>query len=126
MSKDFNEYRFHGLNHRIFSNKYFTMARVSEDESKIVVKVADEHLFKTRYGYGLILDASHVVWLKEWAVSTSCYGNEIVLDRNFFNVKEWGDFSDNFDDEPENCTWEHYLQVAKEQAAAGNPVKWLK
>lgn len=124
MSKDFNEYRFRGLNHRTFSNKYLTMDRVSEDESKIVVKIAGEHLFKTKYGYGLILDASHVVWLKEWAVSTSYYGNEIMLDRGFFNVKEWGDFSDNFDDEPENCTWEHYLQIAKAQAAANNHVRW--
>lgn len=126
MSKSFNEFRFEGLNYHSWSNKYYTMSRVNDDETKIVVKVADVHLLKTQYGYGLILDASHVVWLKDWQVSSNYYGNEVLLNKDFFNVKEWGDFSNNFMDEPEHCTWEHYLSVAKEQAAAENMVKWAK
>ena len=38
--------------------------RISEDESRIVVKVADEHIVKTKFGWALILDQKHVVFLK--------------------------------------------------------------
>lgn len=125
MSKDFNNYRFAGLAHHEVSNKYLSMSRVSDDETKIVVNVADCHLFETRYGFGLILDASHVVWLKDWAVSMNWYGNEVMLDKAYFNVKAWGSFA-SFDDEPENCTWEHFLNIAKMQQDAGTIVHWAK
>ena len=88
--EEFNEFRFSGLEYRSKSNKYYTMNRVSEDENKIVVKVADDHLIKTQYGYALILDYSHVVFLKDWQVSCNYFGNEVLLQREFFNVKEWG------------------------------------
>lgn len=132
MSK-FNDFRFAGLNLRDKSNKYFTMDRVSADESKIVVKVADEHLLQTKYGYALILDCSHVVWLKNWQVDRNYYGNEVLLTKEYFVVKEWGDFSEHFCDEPDNLTWENWLNTAKVQDAAldedgfkMNMVHWSK
>lgn len=64
MKKDFNDFRFSGLNYKEKSNKYFTMNRVSEDENKVVVKVDSVHLFETKYGYALILDNTHVVFSK--------------------------------------------------------------
>lgn len=115
MKKDFNEFRFAGLNFKDKSNKYFTMDRVSADESKIVVKVSDSHLQPTKYGYALILDATHVVWLKDWQVSRNFFGNEVLLNKEYFNVKEWGDFSDEFGEEPQNLEWETWLETAKEQ-----------
>lgn len=124
MSKKFNEYRFDGLNYRTCSNNYWTMERVSEDETKIVVKVADCHLFPTRYGYGLILDRTHVAWLKDWAVSCNYYGNEVLLDKEYFAVKEWGDHEDFMDCAEDEMGWEHWLSVAKEQRDAVNVVKW--
>ena len=114
MKKDFNEFRFAGLNYRDKSNKYFTMDRVSADKNKIVVKVADEHLLPTKYGFALILDCSHVVFIKDWQVDRNYYGNEVMLTKEYFNVKEWGDFSD-FGEEPENLKWETWLDTAKEQ-----------
>lgn len=42
--KNFNEFRFQGLDFKSLSNKYWTMKRVNADESKIVVRVADSHL----------------------------------------------------------------------------------
>ena len=126
MSKKFNEYRFEGLNYRNFSNKYWMMDRVSENREKIVVKVADCHLFKTRYGWGLILDRTHVVWLKDWAVSANWYGNEVMLDKQYFNVKQWGEhdeFGDLGDDE---MTFEHWLDIAEQQQEAQTIVKWEK
>lgn len=113
---DFNDFRFDGLNWRQSSNEYLTMERVSEDENKIVVKVAPEHLMRTKYGYALILDYSHVVFLRSWQVSDNYYGTEVMLTRDFFNVKEWGEHED-FDDEPENLTYDNWLKVAKEQNA---------
>ena len=126
MSKKFNEYRFEGLNYRSASNKYWTMNRVNDDETKIVVKVADCHLFETMYGYGLIIDEKHVVWLKSWAVSSNWYGNEVMLDKAYFNVKEAKKSFDDFDEEPESMDFAHWVEVAKVQQEAGNEVKWAK
>lgn len=131
--KDFNNFRFEGLNHREQSNKYFTMDRINADETKIVVKVADEHLLKTQYGYALILDNAHVVFIKAWQVSENYFGNEVLLTKEFFTVKEWGDFSEHFDSEEDMLVWETWVQIAKEQSATTdedgytrsiNPVKW--
>lgn len=126
MSKSFNDFRFAGLNHRDASNKYMSMDRVSEDECRIVVKVADCHLFPTAYGFGLIIDHSHVLWLKDWAVSESWYGNEVMLDKKFFNVRESTRGFDDFDDDEDTLTWGHWLDIAKAQRDAGNEVRWAK
>lgn len=133
--RDFNEFRFSGLNYRDKSNKYFTMDRVSEDETKIVVKVADSHLLKTKYGFALILNAEHVVFLKDWQVSDNYYGIEVLLTKEYFTPKKWGEFPD-FDYEEENLTWEEWLETAKAQSATEtdedgyttkiNPVHWEK
>lgn len=116
MSKksDFNNFRFDGLNARKKSNKYLTMDRVSENRNKIVVKVADSHLIQTKYGYALILDRTHVVFLKSWQVSENYFGNEVLLTKEYFIVKEWGRFDD-FEDEPRNLKFETWLNIANEQ-----------
>lgn len=126
MTKKFNEYRFAGLDYKVASNKYWTMNRVSEDERKIVVKVSDCHIVETRYGYAIILDAHHVVFVKDWSVSRNWYGNEVMFSEEYFNVKEWGDFSEDFEDDTQSCTWEHMLEIAKVQRDAENPVKWAR
>lgn len=111
-----------GLNARRTTNKYITMDRINSDESKIVVRVADDHLLSTRYGYALILDDKHVVFLKDNQVSKNYYGNEVILNKQYFNVKQWGDFSDRFGSEPQNLNWEEWLSTAKEQK--GTKVRW--
>ena len=92
MSKkaDFNNFRFEGLNYKDASNKYYTMDRVSADESKIVVKVASTQIIETKFGYALILDYNHVVFLKSWQVSDNYFGIEVLLNKEYWNVKEWG------------------------------------
>lgn len=127
---EFNDFRFEGLNWRVQTNKYYTMDRVSADESKIVVKVGDSHIISMRFGYALILDVNHVVFLKDWQVSQNYYGSEVLLQKSFFNVKEWGDFED-FDEEPQNLSFERWLGIAKlqenyvdEDGWKLNPVKW--
>lgn len=129
--KEFNNFRFAELNWYEASNKYISMNRVSEDENKIVVKVGSSHLLQTKFGYALILDESHVVFLKSWQVSENYFGNEVLLTREFFNVKEWGDFSLEFSSIPENLSFDHWLECAKAQDALVdedgmklNRVKW--
>lgn len=112
--KEFNDYRFEGLNWRQYSNNYLTMERVSKDENKIVVKTAGEHLIETKNGYALILDRTHVVFLKSWQVSSNYFGNEVLLTREYFNVKEWGQH-DEFDEEPQNLKFDKWLEAAKAQ-----------
>lgn len=133
MKKDFNEFRFAGLNMRDKSNKYLTMDRVSADETKIVVKVADSHILPTKYGYALILDENHVVFLKSWQVSSNYFGNEVLLNKEFFQVKEWGDFSNEFGSNEENLIWDTWVEIAKDQDALVdedgfkiNGVRWEK
>lgn len=127
--KEFNQFRFEGLNYEVYSNKYLTMDRVSENEEKIVVKVGDNHLIKTFYGYALVLDRTRVVFLKNWQVSQNYYGNEVLIDKNFWNVKVWGEHLD-FSDSDEDLAYESWLNVAKEQRdfrdedGYKNIVKW--
>lgn len=123
--KDFNEYRFEGLHFRKCSNKYLTMNRVSENEQKIVVKIGEDHLIRTKFGYALVLDRTHVVFVKDWQVSKNYYGNEILLDKNYFDVKVWGNHELFFDSETgEEFCFEHWLETARIQQNANNEVKW--
>lgn len=118
------DYWLGGLNANRYSNKYLTMDRVSEDGNRIVVKVADSHLTETKYGYALILDKNHVVFLKSENVSRNFYGNEVVLNKQYFNVKEYGDFSDKFGEIKSNLSWEDWKKTAQSQKKAGTRVMW--
>lgn len=121
----FNEFRFEGLDARKISNKYMTMKRVSEDKNKIVVKVGDTHILKTKFGYALILNAEYVVFLKDWQVDQNYYGNEVLLNKEFFVLKKWGDFSLEFGYEEDNLNWEEWLNTAIAQSEnEDNAVRW--
>lgn len=129
--KDFNEYRFAGLEKKELSNKYFTMNRLNEEETKIVVKVADSHLQKTKYGFALILDHDHVVFIKDWQVDINYYGCEVLLTKEYFTVKEWGNFEE-FDENLDNLEWSSWVEVARAQSAVNedgtkiNRVHWTR
>ena len=62
----------------------------------------------------MILDRTHVVFLKEWQANKNHYGNEVLLIRDYFNVKEWGEF-DAFENNPKALNFEFWLKAAKEQ-----------
>lgn len=121
--EQFNDFRFEGLEHKEASNKYFTMKRVNAEETKIVVKVAPEHLVKTKFGYALVLDKTHVVFLKDWQVSNNFYGIEVLLTKEYFIVKEWGDHKD-FSVNEEFLNFEKWVEVAKEQDNLKNSDGW--
>lgn len=124
MKKDFNEFRFGGLNYRNYSNKYHTMNRISDDEKKIVIKVDDDHLIETKYGYAFILDRTHVVFLKEWQVSRNFFGNEILLDENYFQIKTWGNRENFLEEKEVELNFDKYKEIAKEQKEVA--VMWEK
>lgn len=122
----FDKFRFEGFTSKGTTNKYYYLERVSTDETKIIVHVADNHLIKTQYGYALVLDSTRVVFLKEWQVSINYYGNEVLLDKNYFNVKVWGEHK-NFTESEENINWGKWLETAKEQnSVENNYVRWEK
>lgn len=103
------------------------MSRVSEDENKIIVKVDDSHIVKTRYGYALILNAEYVLFLKEWQVDQNYYGNEVLLNKEFFIPKKWGDFSLDFEFEEDNLDWNEWLNTAIAQNnEEDNEVRWTR
>jgi hypothetical protein len=122
MSK-FNDFRFEGLDYQAYSNKYATMNRVSENGDKIVMRVADSHLLKTRYGWAFIIDAKHVIFLKDWNVNCNYYQNEVLFDRNYFVIKEWG-YHPDFDELDTLPTFDDYKAIAQEQQDAKNAVEW--
>lgn len=133
METSFNDFRFAGFDYYDYSNKYLKVReRVSADNKKVIVKVAENHLIETKYGYALILDNSRVVFLKPWQVNINFYGNEVLLNEDYFNVKEWGTWND-FGKNDENCSFAEWLKTAKEQEAEldedgfkVNAVYWAK
>ena len=126
MLKDmsFNDYRFFDLNYSDYSTSYFTMNRINDTSDKIVVNVGSSSLKETKYGYALILDRSHVVFLKPWQVSCNYYGNEVLLFEKYWNVKEWGTFEEFSDVDESALKFSHLLEVAQEQQ--DEIVKWKK
>lgn len=130
MTNDFNDFRFKDLNYKQYSNNYFTMDRLNKDLSKIIIKVSDEHLIQTQFGYAFILDRTHVVFLKNWQVSQNYYGNEVLLTKEYFNIKEWGKH-ENFANDEKIKDFNYFIEIAKEQSnyknedeELANPVRW--
>lgn len=131
--------RFRDLHYTDFNNKYLTMQRVSDDEEKIVVKVADSRLQKIEYGYKFILDYKRDIYLQlcDNVVSCNFYGNEVLLARSFFKIiysSKPHEIETYYESE---LTFDHWLEVAKEQSNTVyvegscvqipvNPVFWKK
>lgn len=136
-----------GLGFREASNKYIEVTkRVNEDETKILVNVSARQVFKTQYGYGLIVGSDKVVWLKNWQVmivadwwqtgmTKGCY--QVLLNKDYYTVKDStrtfegiavGDCESDSEFEKANGfhSWEDMVAIAKaqEEAIEENPVKF--
>jgi hypothetical protein len=57
-------------------------------------------------------------------VSVNWYGNEVLLDKQYFSPKEWGEF-DEFDEDEEPLAWDHWLGIAVAQNEK-TAVMWAK
>lgn len=118
MSRDFNQFRFAGLDYKTADKNHWTMRRFAEDGSKCVVKVAPEQIFETKYGHGLILDRGHVAYLRDWSILAGEFGSVLVLlDRDHFVAKRFGSRAE-YAEDLENCKYEAWLEAARQQAEA--------
>lgn len=118
---DFNNFRFSGMN-LVAENDSLTVNRISENSDHIVVRVPADRVISTKYGYALILTKNSVLFLKEWQVNKQNKFCEVLLVKEFFKKKFWGNFpscSDNLE------TWEEWLCKAKGQSADGAKAKWI-
>lgn len=132
MKESINEYRFKGLNYKPSSNNYFTMNRFDEEKTKICVRISKKLLIKTQYGYALILDRTHVVFLKKWQVCKNLSNAEVLLDIQYFHIKEWG-VHPNHEKEPAKLDFDWWLNLAMtqeysldEQGYKLYPVEWKR
>lgn len=115
------------------SNQYKELVgqHVSDDGNNAVLKIAAGHVFKTRYGYGVIVDATHVVFIKDWQVwgfSRDQQSYIINFNRDYYQVKEYGDFPDfeHYEDlkSSDLATFDQVMAIAKQQEEAyNNPEK---
>lgn len=114
--KNFNAWRFDGIKMRNRSNKYLEGdQRVSLDGNKIIVNINSDQVKPTMYGYMLILDKEHIMWLKDWQVSDTSYGTEVILNKQYFNPKVSKYTHEDYADEPSNLKWETWKKAAEEQ-----------
>lgn len=110
---------------RKYSNQYAYMvgSHVSEDGNTAVIKIAANHVIPTKYGYAVIVDAKRVVFIKHWQVWGTSFkdGSYIIsFNRQYYQVKEWGDHSEEFGEyedinESSLGNFENLVKLAKEQ-----------
>lgn len=126
--QEFNNFRFEGLNAHQVSNKYLTMNRRNDSNSRLVIKVDSSNIRKTQYGYLLILNRKNVVFLKDWQVSDNYFGVDVLLDKKYFNVKEFGNWED-FEADNTYLAFENWTKVAEEQSKReedGTPINQVR
>ena len=77
------------------SNKYDELkgSHVSKDGNNAVVKIGESHVFKTQYGWGVAIDNTHTVFVKDWQVwgRDREFGAYVInFNRQYYNAKKWG------------------------------------
>ena len=117
---DFQNYRFDGLEWEKGSNKYYRVQQYNPNSDNAIIRVADEHLIKTQYGYGFKTDAEHVVWVKDWQVNQNYYGNFVLANKKYWKEQK-SKYTDNnlgiWDKKSSNRldTFDKVKALAKEQ-----------
>lgn len=110
----FNEFRFSGLKPRQVGKYEVELDRVSADKEKCVERIAISHLYETKYGYALILNDKQVVFLKSWQVENKA-SVEVILNKKYFKVCDWGEFPDFLGADEKNTNFEHWVEIAEAQ-----------
>ena len=110
---------------RKYSNQYAYMvgSHVSEDGNTAIIKISSNHVIPTKYGYAVIVDAKRVVFIKHWQVWGTSFkdGSYIIsFNRQYYQVKEWGDHSEDFGEyedinESSPGNFDNLVKLAKEQ-----------
>lgn len=125
MSKFDANYKYKGFGSEQFrkeTNKYrsFEGQHVSKDGKNAVINVSPSNVFPTKYGYGLIIDAEHTVFFKDWQVwgqNKTNKGMVINFNKDYYNVKKWGDHSDMFSNDSKDAldSFDKVVKLAKKQ-----------
>lgn len=136
-----------GLGFGEASNKYCELTRrVNDDETKVLINASTSQVFRTQYGYGLIVGHDKVVWLKEWqvlkvadwfATQWTAHTYQVLLNKEYYKVnqstKEFdginvGDCASDSEFEKENGyhSWKDIVEMAKAQQEAlkDSPIKF--
>lgn len=124
---DFDAYRFGDMRPSRPSNKYYEVDRINKSGDKIIVTVPNDRVFQTKYGYGLVLNADHVLWLKNWQVGQAKYFNgsgydvqtNVLLQKQYFNPQKSNYERSDYSYEAKNLTWKEWESVAKARARNG-------
>ena len=92
---------------------------VNAAEDKVIINVAADMVFKTKYGFALKTSPGKVVFLKPWQVNgyeAAMYEGDqsvlVCLNKKYFTVKSFGHHTDG--EEAAN-EWGYYVKVAKAQ-----------
>lgn len=132
------EFLFKGLRPTQESRKYWECNRVSDEEDKVVVNISRSSIFQTKYGYGLIVGQTKVVWVKSWQVLeenwyTPSGTKDVVLTKDYYKVvdstREFSDISvgdcasdSEFEKANGYHSWEDMVSIARAQKEI--PVKF--
>lgn len=117
-------YRFKGFKPADFEKAgksiRFVGNRISGNGKNVLVRIPSDLVFSTKFGFGIIVDDTHVAFVKAW----QCWGKTTNGQYHYFNldrkykVKEWGDFSNKLSqltEFPTLSTFDDILSLAKEQ-----------
>ena len=114
------------------SSVYANANRVSRDEEHIAVLVPHSALHETPYGFALQLDEEHVQYVKTWQLTSQVLpyrgiqGTNVSLSKKYWNPKKTKYKDPNYSSDPEQLSWDTWVQGAKAQQAAGNVVSIRK
>ena len=118
-------YRFKGFGSEQIqknSNKYLELkgSHVSKDGNNAIVNISENHVFSTKYGHGVVVDASHTVFIKDWQIlgrNRTNNGVVINFNRDYYKVKEWGDHSEKFSNDSKTAlnSFDKVVKLANDQ-----------
>lgn len=113
--KEFDRFRFQGMDVERESGKYYKIGAVSADGNKLLVSMGENHVKKTPYGYAVALSENKVAYVKDWQVQTSYRGGQLVLlDKQHFKPTETKYKNPDFEDSKET-TWNDLKKAAQAQ-----------
>lgn len=96
----------------------FLGSHVSKDKNNAVVLVDSMQVMKTKYGYGVVVDDKHTVFVKDWQVwGRNAENKHVVINfnRQYYNVKEWGNYSESWRKKSNLKTFDDVVKLARKQ-----------
>lgn len=99
---------------------YFFNNRISKDKKEVILKISEDKVFETKYGFGIYLANNKVIFINNWQLSINFTGEtEVYLKKEYFKTvcatkQVESDIPD---------TWDKIIELAKTQKEKAT---WLK